>query len=58
MKQSKAYYWAEGVSYDESECDKEVFLHFTDEEIARIKELIINDLNETQINNKCIYIKL
>lgn len=58
VKQRKAYYWAEGVSYDESECDKEVFLHFTDEEIARIKELIINDVNETQINNKCIYIKL
>ena len=49
VKQRKAYYRAEGVSYDESECDKEVFLHFTDEEIARIKELIINDVNEAQI---------
>lgn len=47
VKQRKAYYWAEGSTCDDLDNHNEVFLHFTDEEIARIKELIINDVNDS-----------
>ena len=49
VKQRKAYYWAEGSTCDDLDNHNEVFLHFTDEEIARIKELIITDVNDSHI---------
>lgn len=47
-KQRKAYYWAEGSTYYDSDNHNEVFLPFTDEEIARIKQLIIDTVNDDQ----------
>lgn len=48
-KQRNAYYWAGGSNFNDLECDNEAFLHFTDEEVSRIKVLIIEDVNNSHI---------
>lgn len=45
QKQRKPYYWAEGETLYDEENHNEVFMHFTDEEVARIKQLIIDTVN-------------
>lgn len=48
-KQREAYYWAGGTNFNDFDCDNEAFLHFTDEEVSRIKTLIIDDVNNRKI---------
>lgn len=45
QKQRKPYYWAEGETLYDEENHNEVFMHFTDEEVTRIKQLIIDTVN-------------
>ena len=45
QKQRKAYYWAEGDMYNEVDSHNEAFIHFTDEEVLRIKSLIVAEAN-------------
>ena len=45
QKERKPYYWAEGETLYDVENHNEVFMHFTDEEVARIKQLIIDTVN-------------
>ena len=45
QKQRKAYYWAEGDMYDGVDSHNEAFIHFTDEEVLRIKSLIVDEAN-------------
>ena len=47
VKEREAYYVAEGDTYDEGD-HNEVFLHYTDEEVARIKELIVEAVNQDE----------
>lgn len=45
-KQREANYWASGYRYGNEDCDLNAFAHFTDEEIAHIKELVVKVTNE------------
>ena len=47
-KQRKPYYWAEGDRCDDLCIHNEAFFHFTDEEVARIKQLVIDTVNADQ----------
>ena len=47
VKERKAFYVAEGDTYDEGD-HNEVFLHYTDEEVARIKTLIVEAANQDE----------
>ena len=44
-KERKPYYWAEGNTLDDVCNHNEAFFHFTDEEVTRIKQLIIDTVN-------------
>ena len=44
-KERKPYYWAEGNTLDDMCNHNEAFFHFTDEEVTRIKQLIIDTVN-------------
>ena len=44
-KERKPYYWAEGNTLDDVDNHNEVFFHLTDEEVTRIKQLIIDTVN-------------
>ena len=44
-KEHKPYYWAEGITLDEYDNPQEAYFHFTDEEVSRIKQLIIDTVN-------------
>lgn len=46
-KERKAFYVAEGDTYDEGD-HNEVFLHYTDEEVARIRTLIVEAANQDE----------
>ena len=48
-KQRQANYWASGTMLGYDESYNEVFLPFSDEEVSRIKTLIIDDVNSSQI---------
>ena len=48
-KQRQANYWASGTMLGDDESYNEVFLPFSDEEVSRIKTLIIDDVNSSQI---------
>jgi hypothetical protein len=48
QKERKPYYWAEGSTLDDTCSHNEAFFHFTDEEVARIKQLIIDTVNADQ----------
>lgn len=48
QKQRKPYYWAEGNTLDDLDNHNEAFMHFTDEEVTRIKQLIIDTVNADQ----------
>jgi len=48
-KQRQAYYWGSGSMFDDLECYNEAFMPFTDDEVSRIKFLIIDDVNNSEI---------
>ena len=48
QKERKPYYWAEGNTLDDVDNHNEVFFHLTDDEVARIKQLIIDTVNADQ----------
>ena len=48
QKERKPYYWAEGDTLCDVECYNGAFLHLTDDEITRIKQLIIDTVNADQ----------
>lgn len=48
QKERKPYYWAEGSTLDDVDNHNEVFFHLTDDEVARIKQLIIDTVNADQ----------
>ena len=52
QKQRKPYYWAEGETLYDEENHNEVFMHFTDEEVTRIKQLIIDTVNADDLDAK------
>ena len=45
QKERKPYYWAEGNTLDDADNHNEAFFHFTDEEVSRTKQLIIDTVN-------------
>ena len=47
-KERKPYYWAEGNTLDDVCNHNEAFFHFTDDEVTRIKQLIIDTVNADQ----------
>lgn len=47
-KERKPYYWAEGNTLDDVDNLNEAFFHFTDDEVSRIKQLIIDTVNSDQ----------
>ena len=47
-KERKPYYWGEGETLSDDDNHNEVFMHFTDEEVDRIKQLIIDTVNADQ----------
>jgi hypothetical protein len=47
-KERKPYYWAEGNTLYDVECRNGAFFHLTDDEITRIKQLIIDTVNADQ----------
>ena len=47
VKERKAFYVAEGDTYDFGD-HNEAFLHYTDEEVARIKTLIVEAVNQDE----------
>ena len=48
QKERKPYYWAEGSTLDDVFNHNEVFFHFTDDEVTRIEQLIIDTVNADQ----------
>lgn len=44
----KPYYWAEGNTLDDVDNHNEAFFHFSDVEVSRIKQLIIDTVNADQ----------
>lgn len=42
QKERKSYYWAEGSTLDDVDNHNEAFFYLTDEEVSRIKQLIID----------------
>jgi len=44
-KERKPYYWAEGSTLDDVDNHNEAFFHFSDEEVSRIKQLIVDTVN-------------
>ena len=48
QKERKPYYWAEGSTLDDVANHNEVFFHLTDDEVTRIKQLIIDTVNADQ----------
>lgn len=47
-KERKPYYWAEGNTLDDVDNHNEVFFPLTDDEVTRIKQLIIDTVNAGQ----------
>lgn len=47
-KERKPYYWGEGSTLDDVANHNEVFFHLTDDEVTRIKQLIIDTVNADQ----------
>ena len=47
-KQRQAYYWGSGSMYYDFDSYNEAFLPFTDDEVSRIKSLIIDDVNSSE----------
>ena len=47
-KERKPYYWAEGSTLDDVANHNEAFFHLTDDEVTRIKQLIIDTVNADQ----------
>ena len=48
QKERKPYYWGEGSTLDDVANHNEVFFHLTDDEVTRIKQLIIDTVNADQ----------
>ena len=48
QKERKPYYWAEGNTLDDVDNHNEAFFYFSDEEVSRIKQLIIDTVNADQ----------
>jgi len=48
QKERKPYFWAEGNTLYDVENHNEAFFHFTDDEVTRIKKLIIDTVNADQ----------
>ena len=48
-KQRQAYYWGSGSMSGDFDSYNEAFMPFTDDEVARIKSLIIDDVNSCEI---------
>ena len=48
QKERKPYYWVEGSTWSNLDSHEEYFFHYTDDDVARIKQLVIDTVNAEQ----------